>query len=189
MRAHHLPMPEPSFRRTGFLLVVTLLVGACSSSKQAPAVAAKGDSLGSRQVAGGAPGSATCPATGMWARCSVLYRLDRSGIAPHLDTTEKTEEKALNASTSSFVVKLGTNSRLEVFLYPDSTARIADGKKLDRTKLVNATATQTINRERTLIENANLIGLLTSLNERLRERVSDGLTAGAPQPPSPVVVK
>jgi hypothetical protein len=125
----------------------------------------------------------------MWAQCSVLYRLDRSGIAPHLDTTENVEEKALAGSTSRFVVKLGTNSRLEVFLYPDSTARIADGRKLDRTTLVNATATQTIKRERTLIENANLIALLTSLNERLRERVSDGLTAGAPQPPAARVAK
>jgi len=182
-------MPERPSRRTTALLLVALLSGACSSSsKQVPA-AAKTDSGGNRQLAGGAPGSPNCPATGLWAQCSVLYRLERSGIAPHLDSTEKVEEKALTTSTSNFVVKFGTSSRLEVFLYADSTARIADGTKLDRTKLVGATATQTINRERTLIENGNLIGLLTSLNDRLRERVSDGLTAGAPQPSAPVVVK
>ena len=183
-------MPERPFRNTTVLLVIALLSGACSSSsKQVPAAAAKTDSARNRQLAGGAPGSPNCPATGLWAQCSVLYRLERSGIAPHLDSTEKVEEKALTTSTSNFVVKFGTSSRLEVFLYPDSSARIADGKKLDRTKLVNATATQTINRERTLIENGNLIGLLTSLNDRLRERVSDGLTAGAPQPSAPIVVK
>ncbi len=131
-------------------------------------------------MAGSAPGSSMCPATGLWAKCSVLYRLDRSGIAPHLDSTEKAEEKALTGE--SFVVKFGANARLEVFLYRDSAARVADGAKLDRKQFVNATAPQTINRERTLIENGNLIGLLTSLNERLRERVSDALTAGAPQP-------
>lgn len=118
----------------------------------------------------------------------MLYRLERSGIAPHVDSTAKVDEKALTGA-QTFVVKFGTTSKLEIFLYPDSTARIKDGAKLDRTKLVNATATQTINRERTLIENANLIGLLTSLNDRLRERVSDALTAGAPQPPTPPVVK
>ena len=82
-------------------------------------------------------------------------------------------------------MKLGANARLEVFLYPDTVARAADAAKLDRTKLVNAAAQQTMNRERTLIENANLVGLLTSLNAKLRERVSDALTAGAPQPPKP----
>lgn len=189
MRAHHLPMPERRFP-TSLLLVAALLSSSCSSSKETPSVgAAKTDSVAAPPLAGAAPGSPNCPATGLWAQCSVLYRLERSGIAPHLDTTGKVEEKALTGSSSNFVVKLGASSRLEVFLYPDSVARIADGQKLDRSKLVNGTATQTINRERTLVENANLIGLLTSLNERLRERVSDGLTAGAPQPPAPAVLK
>ena len=66
-----------------------------------------------------------------------------------------------------------------------ATARIADAKKLDRTAFVGATGQQTLRRERTLIENANLIGLLSSINDRLRERVSDALVAGAPQPTAP----
>lgn len=173
------------------LIALALLCAACSSSSSSsskPAAAAvKTDSSGNRVLAGAAPGAPGCPATGLWARCSVLYRLERSGIAPRLDSTRKVEETVLTGD--GFVVHFGTTSRLEVFLYPDSTARIKDGAKLDRTKLVNATATQTMNRERTLIENGNLIGLLTSLNDRLRERVSDALTAGAPQPPAPVVLK
>jgi hypothetical protein len=160
--------------------LVIVAVTACDSAPKQTVT--KTDTVAARQTVGAAPGAPGCPATGLWARCSVLYRLDRAGIAPHLDTTEKVEEKALHAGSESFVIKFGANARLEVFLYPDSTARIADGKKLDRTKLVDGTAPQTINRERTLVENGNLIGLLTSLNERLRERVSDALTAGAPQP-------
>jgi hypothetical protein len=162
-----------------------LLICGCNSSSSKPAAAASSDSV-ARPVAA-APGAPTCPATGLWAECSVLYRLDRAGIAPHLDSTTKVEEKAL--SGRSFVVNFGTTktSRLEVFLYPDSAARIADGAKLDRTTLVDGTAPQTMRRERTLMENANLIGLLTSLNGRLRERVWNALTAGAPQPAIPTV--
>lgn len=126
-----------------------------------------------------AAGDATCPATGNWAKCSVLYRLERAGLAPHLDSTAIPEEKSLTAQ--AFVVKIGSLARLEVFLYPDSAARLADETKLDKSKLVDATAPQTIQRERTLIENANLVGLLTSINAHQRERVSDALTAGPPQ--------
>ena len=127
-------------------------------------------------------GGASCPATGYWAQCSVLHSLDRAGLAPHLDSTATPDEKAL--SGSAFVVKIGSTARLEVFLYPDSVARLADEKRLDRSKLVGATAPQTILRERTLIENANLVGLLTSINDHQRERVSDALTVGPPQPSS-----
>lgn len=129
------------------------------------------------------PGDRQCPATGLWAECSVLYRLERSGLAPHVDSTGRADEKTLSGRL--LVVKFGTTSRLEVFLYSDSAARSADAKKLDRTALVGATGQQTLRRERTLIENANLIGLLTSINDRLRERVSDALSAGAPQPTMP----
>jgi hypothetical protein len=117
-----------------------------------------------------------------------MYRLGRAGILPRLDSTATVDEKALRAP-QSFVVKIGATAHLELFLYADSASRIADEAKLDRKQFVNATATQTINRERTLIENANLLGLLSSINERQRERVSDALTAGAPQPAQPVTVK
>ncbi|HSQ29487.1 MAG TPA: hypothetical protein VLN49_06550 [Gemmatimonadaceae bacterium] len=109
----------------------------------------------------------------------MLYRLERAGLAPHLDSTSTPEEKSL--AGQPLVVKIGSLARLEVFLYPDSAARLADEKKLDKSKLVDATAPQTIQRERTLIENANLVGLLTSINAHQRERVSDALTAGPPQ--------
>ena len=182
-------MAERSIPAHLIVAVAAVLFAAnCTSSPPKTPAAAKTDSSGNRALAAAAPGAPSCPATGLWAQCSVLYRLERSGIAPHVDSTAKVDEKAL-AGGQTLVVKFGTASKLEIFLYPDSTARIKDGAKLDRTKLVNATATQTINRERTLIENANLIGLLTSLNDRLRERVSDALTAGAPQPPTPPVVK
>ena len=141
------------------------------------------DSSAAKAVAA-TPGDSACLANGLWAQCGVLYRLDRAGLAPRLDSTGKVEEKSIGAGggATSFVVKIGTLARLEVFLYPDSAARVADASHLDRKQLVGATQEQTIKRERTLIENANLIGLLTSINSHQRERVSDALTAGPPQP-------
>ena len=110
-----------------------------------------------------------------------MYRLERAGVAPRTDSSSSApEEKALTGKP--LVLKIGVSARLEVFLYPDSAARIADGKKLDRSELVDGVRTQTIKRERTLIESGNLIGLLTSINAHQRERVSDALMAGAPQP-------
>ena len=112
-----------------------------------------------------------------------MYRLVRSGLAPKVDSSATPEEKTLHGS--GVVINIGRSAKLEVFLYPDSAARKADAAHLDRSQFVADTTPQTIRRERTLIENANLIGLLTSINDHQRERVSDALTAGPPQPATP----
>ncbi len=162
--------------RATTVILIFALGSACS---KAPPRAVETAASNRGESAAAPVGDTTCPATGYWARCSVLYRLERAGLAPHLDSTATPEEKSLTGR--AFVVKIGSLARLEVFLYPDSAARLADEKKLDRSKLVDAAAPQTIQRERTLIENANLVGLLTSINAHQRERVSDALTAGPPQ--------
>ena len=165
----------------GRWLVVMVALVACDRPEKKPSVA---DEKAAVPVPAAAmPGDPRCPATGLWAECSVLYRLERSGLAPHIDSSATASEKALTGRT--LFIKFGTTSHLEVFLYSDSAARIADVRKLDRTAFVGATGQQTLRRERTLIENGNLIGLLSSINDRLRERVSDALTAGAPQPAAP----
>ena len=121
-----------------------------------------------------------CAATGQWSDCSVIYRLDRAGLAPHVDSGASPSEKELVGRP--LMLKIGQSAELELFFYVDSVARIIDGKKLDRSQLVDGTTMQTMKRERTLIESSNLIGLLTSINSHQRERVSDALTAGPPQP-------
>jgi hypothetical protein len=168
------------------LVAVSLIAAiiACSGSAngKSDAASTRLDSTAAPRAVPATPGDTVCPANGLWAQCSVLYRLERAGLAPHLDSTGKVEEKSIGTRATRFVVKVGLLARLEVFLYPDSAARIADAAHLDRKEFVGATDEQTIKRERTLIENGNLVGLLTSLNSHQRERVSDALTAGAPQP-------
>lgn len=145
-------------------------------------MAHNGDTAAVSKVVGVAPGDPRCPSTGLWAECSLLYRLDRAGLAPRRDSATKVDEKSIGGGAASFVVKIGMNARLDVFLYPDSAARIADEQKLDRKQFVAPGAEQTIRRERTLIENANLVALLTSINGHQRDRVADALMAGPPQP-------
>jgi hypothetical protein len=173
-------------------LATLALVVACGNGS-GDGGSARGGSAAAAQASAAAaprfitPGDVRCPATGEWAKCSVLYSLERAGVAPRLDSTAKVKEDALHGE--SFVVDVGRIAKLEVFLYADSAARIADARALDRTQFVNGTAPQTIRRERTLIENGNLVALLTSINERQRERVSDALSAGAPQPHTPPLIK
>ena len=174
--------------RRAALTLVAGLCAACSSSGGRQTSGAAADSASGRSPAPATVGTAPstqCPATGLWARCSVLYRLDRAGVAPHLDSTSTVSEHALRAEQSAFVVKIGTIASLDVYLFPDSAARIAAEASLDKTQFVAPGAPQTIRRERTLIENANLLALLTSINDHQRERVADALTAGPPQIPTP----
>jgi hypothetical protein len=171
-------MPDRLFRLP-FSLIVFVVV-ACSKPDAPPPNAA---AAGASAAATVAAGSGSCPATGQWAECSIIYRLDRAGLAPHVDSSAKPSEKALTGKP--LVLKLGRTATLELYLYADSVSRAADGKKLDRTRLVNATAQQTIERERTLIESSNVVGLLTSLSSHQRERVSDAIMAGPPQPVKP----
>lgn len=163
-------------RSVGWATALAASVFGCEKPKPVPPAGAATASAPT------ATGDTGCPETGKWAECSVLYRLERAGLAPHVDSTAKPEETSL--SGRPMVLKIGMTAKLEVFLYTDSTARIADEKKLDRSKVVAPGAEQTIQRERTLIENANLAGLLTSVNNHQRERVADALMAGPPQPPS-----
>jgi hypothetical protein len=108
-----------------------------------------------------------------------MYRLERAGLAPKLDSTAKPGDATLGGRP--LVIKIGLSAQLEVHLYADSSARATATASLDRTQFVNGTQPQTIKRERTLIESANLVALFTSINAHQRERVSDALTAGPPQ--------
>lgn len=157
--------------------LATAFVLACGKSEPPPPANTQ---VAAPAPVAAAPGDPACPQTGLWAECSVLYRLERAGLAPHIDSTAKPGEKTLTGRV--LVLKIGLSAQLELHFYADSTARAAASKALDRTSYVIGAAPQTIKREKTLIESANVIGLLTSINTHQRERVSDALLAGPPQP-------
>ena len=166
-------------------IALAFAVSACTKS-ESPAV----DSARSGGSPSGAPrqsagaGAATqetraqpCPKTGHWRDCHVRERLIRSGLAPR-DTTRE----ALPAlGPAPIVYRLGRGG-LAVYIFADSTARTRAAASLDTVKYVRAPRGPTMLSQATVIENDNLIGLLFSKNEQQIERVSDALTAGAPQP-------
>jgi len=167
----------------GIRMTAVVVVALACGKAEAPPRAANTQPAASTpasSVVAAAPGDPACPQTGLWAECSVLYRLERAGLAPHVDSTAKPEDKTLTGR--ALMLKIGRSAQLELHIYADSSARIAAGKTLDRASYVGPTAPQTVKREKTLIESVNMIGLLTSINAHQRERISDALTAGPPQP-------
>lgn len=122
-------------------------------------------------------GKPACAATGHWAHCSVLKRLEAAGVAPQ-PATALPDLPSLGPSPALYTVG---HSGLAVYLYPDSAARSRAAKSLDTARYVSPATTLTMRGETTAIQNDNLLALLFSRNEQQRERVSDALTAGPPQ--------
>lgn len=166
-------------------LALAFAASACTKSEPSPAASARTAATAEApsSVPGASAGTAAqetrapCPRTGHWIDCQVRQRLIRSGLAPH-----DTSREALPAlGPSPIVYRLG-RGWLAVYLFPDSAARARAASSLDTVKYVRAPRPPTMFSQATVIENDNLLGLLFSKNEQQIERVSDALTAGAPQP-------
>jgi len=168
-----------------FALLAMLLV-ACERGREG-ARDGPGSPPGDTAPAAAAPvaaasGTARCPATGSWTRCAVLERLDRAGLAPRADSSTPAVEPPL--TPPGLLVRVG-NSELELFFYDNPAARESDEARLDRSKYVEYPAPLPMRPLPTLIRSANLIAILHSRNDHQRERVSDAITAGPPQPSRP----
>ncbi len=124
---------------------------------------------------GGAP---LCQRTGHWSECTVRIRLDQSGLAPQ--GADKVGD--LPKLTPRPITLTVGNSGIAYYLYPDAAARRADAATLDTSRFIAQTRPVSMKSETTLIENDNVLLLLFSKNEHQRERVSDIITAGPPQP-------
>lgn len=169
------------FRRgTPALLLALAACGGSRGSSQ-PQQPAGTSAAAAAPAAAPAPqvsGAQSCPATGLWAECNVLYRITRAGYTPRRDSSAVHDAPL---GQPGFLVRLG-RAELEIFIYPTTAAREADQAKLDKRQFVSADQQQSIQAERTLIANFNLLALLNSTNDDLRQRVSDALMAGPPQP-------
>lgn len=112
--------------------------------------------------------------------CSITYRLERSGLAPVRDSSPVTEPPL---SSPGILLHIG-KGELELYIYESASAREADQARLDASKYLVYPAPLPMQAVPTLVTSANLIAILHTRNDHLRERVSDAITAGPPQPPS-----
>ena len=127
-----------------------------------------------------APGDTTCPATGYWARCSIIKAIERQGLNSHADSAKAVREAPL--SIPGFELSLSRGA-VRFFVYADSNSRKLDQLKLDTSLFVSPRKDPSM-RKRTLVPIANLIVLMDIMNTRNRERIANAMMAGAPQPPS-----
>ena len=164
--------------RAASLAAVVALSGACRGER-APAAdsAAKAQAAAPAVPATPNASKPACERTGHWIPCQVRQRLERSGLAPR-DTTA-TDQPSLGPAPTVFRVGKGS---LAVYLFADSTARAHAATKLDTVTFVGTEHPLTMLSKATVIQNDNLLALLYSKNEQQRERVSDALMAGPPQP-------
>jgi len=164
--------------RAASLAAVVALSGACRGER-APAAdsAAKAQAAAPATAATPSASKSACERTGHWIPCQVRQRLERSGLAPR-DTTA-TDQPSLGPAPTVFRVGKGS---LAVYLFADSTARAHAATKLDTVTFVGTEHPLTMLSKATVIQNDNLLALLYSKNEQQRERVSDALMAGPPQP-------
>ena len=129
----------------------------------------------------GMSGPPACPATGHWSSCAVVKRLESAGVAPQI-TKSLPDLPALGATPTLFMVG---KSGLAIYLFADSAERARAVRSLDTSAFVSSARELTMRGEATSIQNDNLLALLFSRSEQQRERVSDALTAGPPQPRQP----
>ena len=132
-------------------------------------------------VAAVSTGSVTdCPATGLWAQCSVLKRLEQAGLAVHADSLTEIHDPPLSIAGKRLPIAKG---EIEIFLYADSGSRVRDAAKLDKKMFIDPSRQPSILRERTVVANENLLVLMNIANETNRERIANNLMAGPPQSP------
>jgi len=170
--------------RAASLAVLACLVGGCRGSERTPAAdssaavappsAAAATGASAAMPSGSRPG---CERTGHWIPCQVRQRLERSGLAPR--DSSSTELPALGPAPTVFRIGRGG---LVVYLFADSATRARAATRLDTVTFVAAERPLTMLSRATVIQNDNLLALLYSKNEQQRERVSDALMAGPPQP-------
>ena len=165
--------------RVASLAAAVALAGACRGGERPAAADSVAKAQAAAPVASASPSAAkpACERTGHWIPCQVRQRLERSGLAPR--DTSAPDLPALGPAPAVF--RLGKGS-LAVYLFADSTTRARAATKLDTVTFVGSERPLTMLSRATVIQNDNLLALLYSKNEQQRERVSDALMAGPPQP-------
>ena len=137
--------------------------------------AAQGAPAGAMAIADSAGASDDCPMRGLWRRCAVVERLERSGFGVEV-VPDTVRQPGLSIAGS--VLRLGA-SELQLFLYADSAdaRREAAGVRPDDAE---PAAVRGIRRAPAVIHSMNLVALYFNNDDHRLERVQLAITAGLP---------
>ena len=165
-------------------MALVAIATACGKGSSPAADSSAGDvtrvALTSSTTASAVANGTPCPATGLWALCSIEQRLKRSGlVAKRIDTAASSRP---GFSVTPQVYALGRDSRLELFIYPSEAALARDIAKMDTVKVAPTGTIGSWSVPPLLIRSANLAAVLLTRDAREADRLSLALTAGAPQP-------
>ncbi len=158
--------------RRSYRIVFALSLGAVTGACGSDAAPGKTETPVNTQASAAstvpaAPVDANCPATGLWAVCSVEKRLKQSGFVAQ--KTDSVGEKRAGISVEPIAYRLN-KSRLELYLYDNVASLQNEISKIDTTKVAPV-----------FIRSGNLIALLFTDDGTQAERLALALTAGAPQ--------
>jgi hypothetical protein len=159
-----------------WLAVLSGCADPAAEKAKAVAVARSAVEASAEQAAAAA---ATPVTTGRWDEAHLVERLVRAGLAPQAIPGD---QGTRNFRVPGIVFQLGT-SRLTVYLYPDSVARLAVTAGLDTTALGPTPVQGEPPVLRQLIVQNNLAAVLIGGSERQQERVMLALSAGLPVQP------
>ncbi len=154
-----------------------LAIAACGDGAVRRADSASAQPGAAAPVAATARGDGSCPLTGVWRECSVLDRLEKSGMAPRrLDGTVERP----GFSEHGFRYALG-DATLEVFLYDSEAERRSFVGALDSATASPPGRPTDWPKPPTLVQSGNLAAVFYGGRAREAERVALALTAGLPE--------
>ena len=165
------------------LLALPVLPTACGGRDDAPppedgaaAPRALADSGPTRVAAGApAPADSACPMRGLWRRCSVAERLERSGFAVR-PLPDSIRQPGLAIAGSA--MRIGA-AELQLFLFADT----ADARRQAAAVVADdarPAVVRGIRRPPAVIHSLNLVALFFNNDDHQLERVQLALTAGLP---------
>jgi hypothetical protein len=152
---------------------VAVAVAGCSGGQPAP----RADTPAAAVAAAPSPRTPDdCPLTGAWRPCSVVDRLEHAGLAPV--PRDSVRHPFLSVPGAVYAVGRG---ELQLFLYPDSAARVRDFATFDTARVQPRGSAVSWRAPASLMMSNNLAAILLSDNATQVERVRLALTAGLPE--------
>lgn len=147
------------------ITIVTLVCLACGGEKKPGPVSnvdAASEAIHPKTVSG-----ADCPATGLWAVCSVEKRLKESGFVALKNDSAASARPGFSVDPAVYTLH---RARLELYIYTAPAELARDLPKIDTVKVAPV-----------FLRSGNMAALLFTDDATQAERLSLALTAGAPQ--------